>query len=297
MSDIVRPVGAFKHVHVESLRHCPHPPAHTLVAVGPSIHPAQSGGALRANGLCPPRRGTQGKRVVSAPKRWGSGRTGCVRQSGGDSRDPPPTRTHPSISSRRRRRPGPRHSRGGRPLRNSPCGRQRGGDAWHSSGEPPNLDSRLRGNDGCAKVSGGGNPSPGTIARTTRSPRVAPMPQRRVSRGARRGFRADAGDTQALVSPAEAGIHHRRRSTRSPRVHFIPRTRSSAQSVHPESCRCYRDPYRGGARRGLRADAGDARALVIPAEAGIHPRRRSTRSSGVHFIPRTRSSAQCVHPE
>ena len=47
----------------------------------------QSGGALRANGLCarPKRRGTQGEWVVCSPKAAGhSGRTGCVLgQSGG----------------------------------------------------------------------------------------------------------------------------------------------------------------------------------------------------------------------
>ena len=116
-------------------------------------------------------------------------------------------------------------------MRNSPCGRQRGGDAWHSSGEPPNLDSRLRGNDGCAKVSGGGNPSPDPVVRAIRSPRVAPMLQRRVSRGARRPPTRPTSPPVNLeptpATPRPSSIPRRResippdtiaRSIRSPRV-------------------------------------------------------------------------------
>ena len=199
---------------------------------------------------------------------------------------------------------------------------------------------------------------------------------------AARQSRADAGDPQALVIPAEAGIHHRRRSTRSPRVHFIPpgpiaratrsprvaamlqrrvsrdardppaRPASPPVNLEPTPAtprpssfprrresipfvvrhallECTSSPGPGRPRnpftpssadastrvsrcldrargpptrptsptRQPGADAGDARALVIPVEAGIHPRRRSTRSPRVHFIPRTRSSAQPVHPE
>ena len=51
-----------------------------------------------------------------------------------------------------------------------------------SSGEPPNLDSRLRGNDGCSKVSESGNPSSARVhVQPARAPRYAPMKHRRYS--------------------------------------------------------------------------------------------------------------------
>ena len=213
--------------------------------------------------------GHSGQTDCASPKRRGSGRTGCVRQSGGaqgervvwrqsggDIRDPPPTRTHPSISTRRRRHLGAPLSRGGgnpspssfdtlsssalhppapvaratRSPRVAPMPRPRVSRRARAAYEPtpatPGPSSFPRRRESIP---------PGPIARTTRSPRVAPMLQRRVSRGARRGLRADASDARAFVFPAEAGIHPRRRSTRSPRVHFIPPGPvARTQSVHPE---------------------------------------------------------------
>ena len=131
------------------------------VAVGPSIHPAQSGGALRANGLCEPKAaglranglcppqsgGAQGERVVSA-KAVGTvathRRRAPIRQSRPDAGD-----AQALVF----------------PAEGDLCVTRPVGDSVAEmpgipSGEPPNLDSRLRENDGCAKVSGGGNPSP-----------------------------------------------------------------------------------------------------------------------------------------
>ena len=232
MSDVVvRPVGAFKHVHVESLRHCPHPPAHTLVAVGPSIHPAQSGGALRANGLCEPKAAGLRANGLCEPKAVGLRANGlCGANLVG-------------IFATHRRRAPIRPSRPDAgdaqalvfPAEGDLCVTRPVGDSVAEmpgipSGEPPNLDSRLRGNDGCAKVSGGGNPSPSSfdtlsssalhppdpIVRAIRSPRVAPMLQRRVSRGARRGFRPDRPTSPRLAPSWFPSAAARRRRSPSP---------------------------------------------------------------------------------
>ena len=187
MSDIVRPVGAFKHVHVESLRHCPHPPAHTLVAVGPSIHPAQSGGALRANGLCEPKAAGLRANGLCPPKRWGSGRTGCVAPiRWGYSR--PTADAHPSVN-----------------LDPTPATPRPSSFPRRRESIPVVVRHALL---KCTSSPGGRPRNPFTPSSADAS---------------RRAYRADAGDARALVFPAEAGIHHRRRSTRSPRVHFIPR--------------------------------------------------------------------------
>ena len=124
--------------------------------------PKAAGHSGQTDCASPKRRGTQGKRAVSAPKRWGSGRTGCVS-----------AKAVGTVATHRRRAPiRPSRADAGDaralviPAEGDLCVTRPVGDSVAEmpgipSGEPPNLDSRLRGNDGCAKVSGGGNPSPG----------------------------------------------------------------------------------------------------------------------------------------